>query len=279
VTVNSEEYDDLFWAIRGGSGNFGVVTSFRYRLHPVETVWGGTVLYPIEQAGEVLLGLDAFAQTCADDVSIAGGLLTGPEGKLVVAVAACHCGPLQDGARALQPLRVLGSPIADFISPMPYPALQGMLDGAFPPGLHHYWKASFIERITGPMVDTAVAFMQRKPSPHTVALFQRLHGAAARVPEHATAFPHRRSQYDFGILSMWPGSTDAGTNLNWTQQFYAAVEQFLDKAVYVNNLGEEGDPRVRAAYGDNYAKLLAVKKKYDPSNFFRLNHNIDPAQA
>jgi FAD/FMN-containing dehydrogenase len=278
LTVNAEEHEDLFWAIRGGGGNFGVVTSFRYRLHSVDTVFAGMVVHPLAHAAQVLRGFDEFARTCPDELSLAAGVLTGPDGGGVVALAACWCGPLDQAESAVRPLRMLRPPVADSMQPIAYPAAQRLFDAAFPPGMHHYWKSSFVERLSDPLIDVVVRFMERKPSAGTCVTFQQLHGAAARVPVHATAFPHRRPQFDFGILTQWADAGDTEINLAWTREFHAAVQPFVDQAVYVNNLGDEGEDRVRAAYGENYTRLLAIKKRYDPSNLFRINQNIDPTR-
>jgi hypothetical protein len=152
-----------------------------------------------------------------------------------------------------------------------------MLDSAFPAGLHHYWKSSFLERVTGDVVDVMVEFMQRKPSPATTFIIQQLHGTAARVSVDATAFPHRRTHYDCGIYSAWAEAADSDVDVEWTRPFYQALEPHLENGVYVNGLGEEGEARVRAAYGPNYARLRTIKRSYDPLNLFRLNYNIDPS--
>jgi FAD/FMN-containing dehydrogenase len=277
VTVSAAEYPDLFWAIRGGGGNFGVVTSFRYRLHEVHTVFGGLVVYPFDRARAVLEAFERFAHACPDDVSVAAAILTGPDGQPAVAIAGCGCGPLERNERDLKPLRSIGEPVADLFRPMPYTAVQTMFDAAFQPGFHHYWKSNFVERITGELADVATSFMARKPSPNTTLLLQRLHGAAARVAPEATAFPHRRVHYDCALLSVWSDAADSAANIEWTRQFHAALEPHSEQAVYVNGLGDEGDARVRAAYGANYARLATIKRIYDPLNLFRLNQNIDPS--
>src|SRR5262245_1238246 len=196
VTASADDQSDLFWAIRGGGGNFGVVTSFRYRLHPVHTVLGGMVVYPFETANTVLRAFDDFAHICPDEVSLAAAILTGPDGQPAVALAACGCGRLAEDERTLRSLRSIVPPVADLFRPMPYPAVQSMFDAAFGSGFRHYWKASFLERITDEVIEVATGFMARKPSPNTTFLLQQLHGAATRVPPADTAFPHRRSQYD-----------------------------------------------------------------------------------
>jgi FAD/FMN-containing dehydrogenase len=277
VTASADDHGDLFWAIRGGSGNFGVVTSFRYRLHPVHTVFGGMVVYPFDSAKKVLRAFDDFAHSCPDDLSLAAAILTGPDGQPAVALAACGCGQLAENERTLRSIRSIVAPVADLFRPMPYPAVQTMFDGAFASGFQHYWKANSLERITDDVVEVATEFMAKKASPNTTFLLQQLHGAAARVPSAATAFPHRRSHYDCSILSIWSDAADSEVNMQWTKEFHAALQPHLETGVYVNGLGEESESRVRAAYGENYPRLLAIKRKCDPLNLFHLNHNIDPA--
>jgi FAD/FMN-containing dehydrogenase len=233
------------------------------------------VIHPIAHAREVLLAFDTFAHESVDDISTMAAVLTGPDGELAVALAACFCGPIADGERVLRPLRTIGSPVADLFRQMPYPVFQTMFDASFESGFYHYWNASFLERITEPVIDATVAFMKRKPSPNTVLAMQQLHGAAARVPADSTAFVHRRSHYDFGILSVWANPAESRANIEWTKEFFATVQPHLEAGVYVNSLGED-DSRVHAAYGANYPRLLAIKRQYDPGNLFRLNHNIDP---
>jgi FAD/FMN-containing dehydrogenase len=276
LSASPDENEDLFWGLRGGGGNFGVVTSFRYRLHPVHTVLAGMVIHPLSQGKQVLRFYDEFAGTAPDELSLAGAVLTGPDGQAIVAIAACFCGPLEAGEQALKPLRSFGPPLADMFGPMRYVDLQKMLDGAFEPRFNHYWKSSFLRSVSVETAETIVEYMIHKPSPNTVVTIQQLHGAAASIPVSATAFAHRAPLHDFGILSIWSNAGDSEKNLQWTREFHSAMEPFLEKGVYVNNLGEEGEDRVRAAYGENYNRLRTIKKKYDPGNFFHHNQNVKP---
>ena len=277
ISASASENEDLFWAVRGGSGNFGVVTSFLYQLHPVHTVLAGMVVHPISRAKDMLRFYDEFARSVPDEATLAAALLTAPDGNPIAAIVGCHCGAIEEGERVFRPLRSFGPPVADTFGPMPYVDVQRLLDNAFLPGFHHYWKAGFVRSLSEEAAETAVEYFLRKPSPATVLVIQQLHGAAARVPVDATAFAHRKPQHDFEILSMWSDPSDSEKNIQWTRDFYGGMERFLEKGVYVNGLGEEGGDRVRAAYGENYSRLREVKRKYDPSNFFHHNHNIDPA--
>lgn len=275
--ASESENDDLFWALRGGSGNFGIVTSFEYRLHPVDQVWGGVVLHPFDNAKEVLRFFDEFSRGGPDELSTLAALMNTPEGDLVAGVAVCYCGPLDEGEKVLKPLREFGSPIADMIQPMPYVAVQAMLDDAMPVGRQHYWKSAFMHILSDEAIEALVEHVARKPSPFTFAALQWFHGAAARVPVAETAFPHRQEQYDFIILSQWDDPAEADENIRWTRGLWDAMQSSVEESVYVNDLGDEGEDRVRAAYGANFDRLAAIKAKWDPTNFFRMNQNIPPA--
>ena len=280
VKASAKENDDLFWAIRGGSGNFGVVTSFEYQLHPVHTVLAGMVIHPIAQGKVVLRFYDEFAAAAPDSLSLAAAVLSGADGEPIVAIAGCWSGDdLREGESVLRPLRSFGPPVADTFARMPYVDLQRMLDGAFQHGFHHYWKARFVPSISESTAECIVEFMRRTPSSNTVVAIQQVHGATARIPADATAFPHRRVQHDVGILSIWSNPADAERNIRWTREFHESMQPAVDTGVYVNNLGEEGPERVRAAYGVNYNRLAFLKRKYDPQNFFRNNQNIPPADS
>ncbi|MBA2450319.1 MAG: FAD-binding oxidoreductase [Chloroflexi bacterium] len=277
LTASAAELEDLFWGLRGGSGNFGIVTSFRYELHPVGPVLAGGVTYPLSKAREVLRFYHEFASTCPDELSTVGSLGTGPDGSLVVSIVVCYCGPIEAGQRVVRPLREFGDPLEDGIQPMPYCTLQSAADTGFPSGRQHYWKSSWLKDLNDDAIDVLARFVAENPSPTTGVGLQQMHGVASRVDQAATAFPHRGEQFDFLILSNWDDPTDAERNIEWTRAFFQAMQPFLERGVYVNDLGDEGDDRVRAAYGVNYERLAAVKKKYDPTNFFHSNHNIQPA--
>jgi FAD/FMN-containing dehydrogenase len=278
-TASTTENDDLYWGLRGGGGNFGIVTALEYRLHAVDQVLGGMLLFEIGRAKEVLEFFDEFASGCPDELTMAASLLTGADGSSVVAIVLCYCGPLPMGEETIRPLRRLGAPLDDLVRPMKYIEMQSLLDESFPPGRLHYWKASFIRRLTRGAIDTLLDFAAEKPSPHSAIVFQQVHGAAARVAPDETAFPHRVAQYDLAILTQWSEAADSEQNIQWTRQFWAAMQPFVEPSVYVNDLGEEGHDRVREAYGVNHERLAELKNKYDPSNFFRLNQNIRPSST
>lgn len=276
LTASAAEHDDLYWALRGGSGNFGVVTAIEYKLHRVSSVVAGPVFHPLERVREALQFFVEFSSEAPDEVSMMAALVTLPDGIPAAVLSACYCGPREDGDRVLKRLRSFGTPLADQIQPMSYLAVQSMLDGFFPPGRHHYWKSNLTSRVPDDVLDTMIDFTKRKPSPFTIAGLQALHGAAGRVPTGETAFAHRGDRFDCLILSQWSHPDEAERNISWTREFHAAVQPHVDAAVYVNNLGEEPDAVVRAAFGVNYKRLAAIKSKYDPANFFRSTQNVTP---
>jgi FAD/FMN-containing dehydrogenase len=277
LTAGAEENEDLFWAIRGGSGNFGVVTSFTYRLHEVGPVLAGGVGYPFAKAREVLRFYHEFASTCPDELSMSGSLWTGEDGSPGVSVGVCYAGDLAAGERAVRPLRELGPPLEDGIQPMDYCALQSGSDAGFPSHRQHYWKSAWLTHLPDEAIEVMLQFLATKPSPTTGIALQQMHGVAARVDPSATAFPHRGgNRYDFLILSQWDDPADSEENIRWTRAFFEAMDPFLERGVYVNDLGEAEEDRVRAAYGANYERLAALKQKYDPTNLFRVNQNIRP---
>jgi hypothetical protein len=277
LRASAQEHEDLFWSIRGGGGNFGVVTSFEYQLHPVDLVLAGGLSYPLEVAPQVLRHYDDFAKTAPDELSTAASLGLTPAGEPTVSIAVCYCGPIDEGERVLRPLRRFQSPIDDGIQPMPYTEFQSARDEGFPSGRLHYWKSGWLRDVTDGAIETLMQFVPQMPSSASGVGLQQLHGAASRVAPSATAFPHRAEQYDFLILSQWSEATDSDRNLRWTRALFEAMQPHLEEAVYVNNLGDEGQGRVRAAYGENYPRLAAVKRTYDPDNLFRANQNIDPS--
>jgi len=273
LTASADQHADLFWGLRGGGGNFGVVTSFRYRLHPVWTVVAGGLVYPSTRTRDALRSYREFAGGCPPELSTVGSLFKGPDGRPTVAVGVCYCGTAETAEAALRPLRRIADPVEDDIGPMAYQALQLRSDAGFPPHQQHYWKSSFVKDLPDDAIEVMIEYVEQMPSPNSGVGLQHLHGAAARVPRDATAFPHRDDHHDFLILSQWPDPADSARNVDWTRRFFTAMTPFLEGAVYVNNLGD-GEHRVREAYGANYERLVALKTTYDPANVFRLNQNI-----
>ncbi|MDQ2708948.1 MAG: BBE domain-containing protein [Actinomycetota bacterium] len=261
----------------GGGGNFGVVTSFTYRLHPVGPVLAGGLSYPWTRIQESLRFHHEFMAAAPDELSTHVSLALDPAGEPVVTVAVCYCGSHEEGERVLRPLRAFGPPVADTIGAVPYLAWQSAPDAGWPSGRQHYWKAGWLRHLTDAAIETMALHVPRIPSATSGVGLQRMGGAASRVAASATAFAQRAEQYDFLIASQWPDPRHSAQNLEWTQAFFAAMQPHLESAAYVNNLGAEGQERVRAAYGDNYPRLAALKQTYDPANVFRLNQNIATA--
>jgi FAD/FMN-containing dehydrogenase len=276
--ASETEHPDLFWALRGAGANFGVVTSFEYRLHPVHTVLGGMVLHPFEHAREVLRFYRQFTADLPDELTTFCGALTGPDGELLIAMIVCYVGDLAEGERVVAPLRQFGSPLADTIGPTPFPEHQQMFDAAFPHGRRNYWKTSLTASLSDGFIEALIEHMPRTPSPGNAVLIMEFHGAYRRVANNATAYAHRDLRYDVLILGNWADAADDERNIAWVRAFHMALAPEVSERAYVNDLGEEGEHRARLSYGENYARLLDLKRQYDPTNLFRLNQNIDPGE-
>ena len=279
VTASATQNADLFWAIRGGGGNFGIVTEFRYRLHPVgPQILGGLVLHEFARAREVLRFYREFAAAAPDEISANAVCLTTPDGQCLVALSVCYIGPVEEGERALQPLRAFGSPVQDLVAPVAYTALQASADPLFEPRRRYHWKAQFLTRITDAAIDAFIEGYAGATSPLSVAVLQQVGGAIARVPTDATAYANRDAAYDCFPIAAWEDPAQDERHIAWALAFWERMRPFASAGVYTNNLGDEGEDRVRAAYGSNYNRLAALKAKYDPDNLFRLNQNIRPAR-
>lgn len=277
LVASAAENADLYWAARGGGANVGVVTSFEYRLHPVGPVIGGGIAFARDKARRVLRFYEEFARGCPDELCVNAGLATADDGTPVVGVRVGWCGDLDTGERTLKPLRSFETAMSDGIAPMRLLDLQSGGDAAFPRGRRHYWKAAFLRRLDGPVIDVLLDFAATCPSPYTQLGLQQMHGAAARVAPKETAFAHRHDQWDCLLLSQWDHVADDERNIRWTQEAWAALQPYVERAVYVNDLGGDEYDRVRSAYGENYDRLAAIKAKYDPDNFFRGNQNVAAA--
>jgi FAD/FMN-containing dehydrogenase len=281
--------EELLWGLRGGGGNFGIVTSFAYRLHEVgPTVLAGPVYYALEDGPEVLRKYRDFIAAAPDELTTIVNLRAAPplpvlpdelHGRPVVAIAACWAGRPEDGEAALAPLRAFGRPLVDLVAPRPYVDLQGMFDPAVPHGWHYYWKSWEVPPLTDTTIDTLVEQASRITSPRSYIIVFQLGGAMARVGEHDTAFGQRGEGHDVNINAAWlEGDPDADRHIQWTRDAFAALEGQAAGRAYVNFLGDEGADRVREAYGEQrYARLAALKRAYDPENVLRGNQNIQPA--
>ncbi len=277
LTASAEQNSDLFWGLRGGGGNFGVVTAFEYRLHPVTSVLAGMVIHPMEKAREVLRFYREFCRSCPDEALAAAALMTSPEGMPVAVIVASYIGDIEEGEKVMLPLRKFGSPLADTIAPTSYVALNSLFDAAFPyGGMQRYWKSSFLKELGDDMIEVVLARSAKFLSPMSNVLFYHLHGAAARVDPDATAFGLRDDQWDYDVISQWTNPAESSDHIKWTRDFWTAVEPFSTGEVYVNHLDAEEAIRIRGAYSRNYDRLVDLKNKYDPTNLFRLNQNIRP---
>ncbi|MER8778066.1 BBE domain-containing protein [Mesorhizobium sp. M0977] len=277
LTANAAENADLFWGIRGGGGNFGIVTTFEYKLHPVGPLLiAGSMLYRYEEAREAMRFYRAFSSGAPDELSLDAALVTAPSGERFFSISACYIGPLDEGQQIIQPLREYGTPVERRIAPVPYLQIQSAGDSLFPRGRRYYWKAQFMREITDQAIDTMLAAYMTAPS-ESLLVLQQVGGAISRVPMDGTPYANRDALYDCFPISIWDNPSDDETHIRWARDLWDAMRPFSTGGVYANNLGEEGTDRVLAAYGENYPRLAALKNKYDPTNFFRLNQNIKPA--
>jgi len=279
LQVDAESYPDLLWALRGGGGNFGVATSFTYRVHPLSMVTGGLIAHPIDAAPELLrFYRDAVAEA-SDDLTVFAGLVHAPDGSgaKLSALVVCHAGDPDTATRELEPFLSFGSPVVTAVGPMPYPQMNTLLDGGFPPGALNYWLSSFTHGLPDALIDTAVECFASVPSTMTAILLEHFHGAVTRVGPGDTAVPHREPGWNLLIPAVWtdPAATEA--NIRWTRETHGALAPHLAARRWLNYLGDDqADDAVRAAYGANYDRLREIKRRYDPDNIFHLNHNITP---
>lgn len=277
ITASPDEHADLLWALKGGGGNFGVVTSIEYQLHEVgPTVLGGMVLHPRAAAPDVLRFYRDYCRTIPDEAEAYAALLTSPDGDPLTAILLGYTGDLDEGERVLAPARQFGSPIADLVTHMPYVQRQTLIDDLGVHGIHRYWKSGFMPELSDDLIDLMVDRAGTMTSPMSVVGLFYVHGAAARVDPTATAFGLRGAQWDFDIISQWTDPAQAEDQVAWTRSFWSQVEPYATGGVYVNHIAGDEPGRVHAAFGVNYDRLLATKRQYDPTNLFRLNHNISP---
>jgi FAD/FMN-containing dehydrogenase len=280
--ASGDENEGLFWAIRGGGGNFGVVSSFEYQLHPVgPVVTGGTVLHHFSDAGNLVRCYRDLTLDGPDDLTLNAALVHSPDGRgaKLAGVVGCHAGSLGSGKRDFQPLLEFGHPVEVQLGPLEYTVLNSILDPLYPRGALNYWKSSFLRELSDQAIDTMVDLFATCPSPASSFVIENLHGAVTRAPIDATAVPHRSAGYNFLITSVWRDPATSDENIAWTREAFAAMAPFTAPRRYVNYLADDetGADPVREAYGPNYERLASLKKLYDPTNLFRLNQNIIPA--
>lgn len=280
VRASAESHPDLFWAVRGGGGNFGIAGAFEFQLHPIgPMVMGGVVAWPFDRAHDVLGFYRELTASVPDDMMVFAAMLTGPDGGRLVAIAAGHFGATADAERAVAPIKAFGTPVMDVLGPIPYATLNTILDGSFPKGALNYWKSHFMETLTDAAIDTLIERFAACPTPMGQLMLEHFHGAATRVPVTETAYALRAEGFNTLIVSEWtdPAQTDAC--VAWGRETYDAIRPHVGARRYINYLNEDDmqDAALAAVYGPNLPRLQAIKAQYDPENVFRLNLNIPPA--
>ena len=290
VWASEDENADLFWGLRGGAGNFGVVTSFEYRLHEVgPMVMGGMVIWPVEMAGDVLRFYREFIADAPDEVGGGVAIITAPpapfvppemQGKHAVAIIACAFTDPERGQELLRPIREFRSPAIDIVGPMPYTAVQQLLDPGNPPGLYNYWKAELFQELTDELIDLSAGHGDKMPQSHSLLFFQPLGGKITRIPDNANAITARHAGWALHCIGVWETQEETEAELAWVKAWGPLIEPFKLAGIPLTFSADTGDERVRATYGEEkYARLVALKDKYDPENVFRLNQNIKPSGA
>jgi len=279
LDVTADTHPDLFWALRGGGGNFGVATTFEYRLHEVATVTGGLIAHPLSAAGEALRFYREFTRSAPDELTAFAGLVHAPDGSgmQLAAIVVCHVGSPEQAERDLAPLLEFGPPAVAQVGPMPYPVMNTLLDDGFPRGALNYWKSSFLRDLEDGFIDAAIEAFTAVPSPMSAILLEHFHGAVTRIPVADAAVPHREEGFNLLVAAVWTDPAATDQNVAWARSTYDSFHPYLAKRRWLNYLGDdEAADAVRTAYGPNYERLVEVKRRYDPDNVFHLNHNIDP---
>jgi FAD/FMN-containing dehydrogenase len=286
LQASDRENEDLFWALRGGGGNFGVVTSFEFRLHPITDIYGGPMFFEADDAGTLLRAFREFIVDAPEEFGgfpawqIAPPLPFIPEerhGDTLLAFVACWAGPADDGERILKPLRDVAPVVAEHVGPMPYPSLNSAFDALYPAGdLQHYWKTNFVTELTDEAIEAHLEHGPKVPVVNSTVHIYPINGACNRVEPDATAFAYRDATFAAVIAGMWPDPADNEANVKWVQDYYAAIAPLSEEGGYVNFMADDDQDRVRANYKGNYDRLVEVKRKYDPDNLFHLNQNIAP---
>jgi hypothetical protein len=279
LTASLSDNQDLFWALRGGGGNFGIVTSFEFQARPVHTVLGGLLLHPRDAATNVIRFFRDFLETAPDELTAYAVLLHGPDGTPLTALAACYCGEITPGERVLKPLRGFGTPILDAIQPMPFPAMQSLFGQSFPDGNFNYWKSTLQRSLSDDAITAIVEHANRMTSPLSAVVVECYGGAASRVAKEATAYPHRDLPWDILFVAQWTDPAQTTAHREWARTGEEILRPFSANAHLLSALDVEPEEVIHTAFGPNLPRLLEVKKRYDPANFFRVNHNIRPELA
>lgn len=287
VQASAEENQDLYWALRGGGGNFGVVTSFLFRLHPIHTVVAGPMLWHLEDAAEILTFYREFLPQAPADLNGFFAFLVVPPGppfpeelhrKKMCGVVWCYTGPVEKADETLRPVREHRKPALDLVHPMPHPVMQSMFDPLYPPGLQWYWRADFFDQLSDEAVKAHVEHGSRMPTLHSTMHLYPIDGAAHQVGNHDTAFSYRDARWAEVIVGVDPDPANNDRIISWTKEYWEALHPHSAGGAYVNFLMDEGADRVKATYRDNYERLARIKAEYDPDNLFRVNQNIQPSK-
>jgi FAD/FMN-containing dehydrogenase len=283
LIASDNEHPDLFWAIRGGGGNFGVVTSFEFRLHPVKDIYGGPILYELGDAGTIFRFFREFIADAPEELGAFPAFQIAPplpfipgnrHGDTFCAVVTCWAGRLDRGERALKPFHDVAPVVAKHVGPMPYPMLNSAFDALVPPGLQHYWKANFVTELTDAAIEAHLQHGPKVPVVNSTMHIYPINGACHRVAPGATAFAFRNANFATVIAGMWPDPADNEANIGWVRNYYQATAPHSEEGGYVNFMAEDDQDRIKANYKGNYERLVKIKRKYDPSNLFHLNQNI-----
>jgi FAD/FMN-containing dehydrogenase len=285
VVASDKQNQDLFWALRGGGGNFGVVTSFEFKLHPVKDIYGGPMFFEIRDVPDILAWYADYIKTAPGEIGafpafqIAPPLPFIPEnrhGDIFIALVGCWAGPLDKGEKALKPFHEVAPVVAEFVGPMPYPALNGMFDGLVPPGLQHYWKANFVNELTPASIKAHAEYGPKVPAINSTMHMYSINGAAHQVAPDETAFAYRDATFATVIAGMWPDPAQNKANIKWVRDYYDATAPESESGGYINFMSDDDQGRIKDNYKGNYKRLVDVKRQYDPDNLFHVNQNIKP---
>jgi FAD/FMN-containing dehydrogenase len=285
VVASDKENEDLFWALRGGGGNFGVVTSFEFRVHPVKDIYGGPMFFELEHVPDILDWYRHYIKTAPEEMGAFPAFQIAPplpfipdnrHGEPFVALVACWAGPIDEGAQALKPFHDVAPVVAEFVGPMPYPALNSAFDALVPPGLQHYWKANFVKELTDASIAAHLEHGPKLPAVNSTIHIYPINGAVHRVGADQTAFAYRDANFATVIAGMWPDPTQNKANIQWVRDYYDATAPHSESGGYINFMAEDDQGRIKDNYRANYQRLVDVKRKYDPNNLFHVNQNIKP---
>jgi FAD/FMN-containing dehydrogenase len=285
VVASERENEDLFWALRGGGGNFGVVTSLEYKLHPLKDILAGIFIFPLDRGRDLLQFFREFIKTAPEELGGFPAFLVAPplpflpeeaHGKTYCGMVACWSGPLDQGEQAMQPIRAIGPTVGELIAPMPYPAINSLFDGLLPAGLQQYWKGTFATDLTDGAIEAHLEHGPKVPTVNCAMHIYPINGACHRVPRDATAFSLRATTFATVIAGAWPERADNEKNVAWVKEYYKALEPHSSPGGYVNFMDADDQGRIKDNYGGNYDRLVSIKRSYDPGNLFHMNQNIKP---